>query len=186
MTDRLAFALLLFLALPLLSACGTNTPKEEKECSILLPMPEVAAANDPGNSLFMEALEGYIRSKEGPAYSRYEFTRIDLDGDGRREGLALITSPHRHWCSANGCPLAIFKAHDDGFSLIAETSPVRGPLTISIKKTNGWRDIIARVSGREYLESKTVALRYDGQTYPRHPAFEPAYNENPAGTIIFP
>ena len=155
----------------------------------LTPMPMAKPFKDPDNTQFMPAVAEYIEAKDAPGNTRYEFTRIDLNNDGRREGIVLMKTPHQYWCNINGCNMIIFEAHNDHFSLRSEISPVRGPLVISNKKTNGWNDIIVSVSGRMNATTKEVALQYDGKTYPPQPAFQPAvryaYN-NVGGVRIFP
>lgn len=156
----------------------------------LLPLPgEAAPAHDPNDSLFMDVLSDWLNERKAPANTRYEFTRIDLDNDGRREGLVLMQSPHHEWCMEYGCTLFIFKAHDEGFSYLSEISPIRGPLIISEQRTNQWRDIIAHVSGRSGWDAKNVTLAFNGKSYPEQPAFEPAYSKNLLdiqGVKIFP
>ena len=152
-------------------------------------MPKAAAFNDPDNEQFMHAVSEYIKAKQAPENTRYEFTRIDLDNDGRREGIIMMKTPHQYWCNFNGCNMIVFKAHNDQFELVSEISPVRGPLVVSNNKTNGWNDLIVSVSGRMNARTKEVALRYDGNAYPPQPAFQPAvkyaYN-NTGGVRIFP
>jgi len=188
-------ALLLLPLILLLAACGGGKDKTlavsaaMPEDGPLTPMPgEFARVIDPGNGVFMDAITSYIAARGAPANSQYEFTRIDLNGDGRREGLVLLHSPHHYWCGLNGCQMVVFAADDEGFTPMAAVAPVRGPLMVSDKETNGWRDIIVRVSGRQHIETKDVALRFDGRTYPQSPAQQPAiYASSIArGTEIFP
>ncbi|MCB1556886.1 MAG: hypothetical protein KDJ15_06185 [Alphaproteobacteria bacterium] len=181
------FSLLLCLYVLCLSGCGT-TGQENSDTGPLLPLPVAGAVHDPDNDAFMKAVAGYIAQKGGPAQSRYEFTRIDLDGDGRREGLLLLKSPHGVWCGVDGCRMAIFRAYDDDFALLSEVTPVRGPLTVSESRTHGWRDLIVRVSGRMDLETRDAFLRFDGRTYPASPLRQPALYASSAlpGVRIFP
>ena len=155
----------------------------------LMPIPESAMFNDPDNTIFMRAVSEYISSKKAPGNTRYEFTRLDLNNDGRREGIVLMKTPHQYWCNFNGCNMIVFKAHNQQFELVSEISPVRGPLTISNKRTNEWNDIIVTVSGRMNSDTKEVALQFDGKNYPPQPAFQPpvryAYNSI-GGVRIFP
>lgn len=178
-----------FLVFLCLSMGACSAKREAATDGPLLPMPAASAIRDPGNGEFMTAIESYVRSKSGPAQTRYEFTRIDLNGDGRREGIVMLKAPHQYWCGFNGCPMAVFSAGNDGFRLISEISPVRGPLIVSEAKSRGWRDIIVRVSGRTAWETKDVALRFDGHSYPPAPAMQPPIRiagNAIQGTRIFP
>lgn len=182
---RNIFYIAALLCMVLVSGCAS---KEKTDPGPLVPLPG-EAFNDPGNEQFMQAITDYLRVKGAPENSRYEFTRIDLNGDGRREGIVMMKAPHQYWCGMNGCNMAVFRALNNRFELVSEISPVRGPLTVSEKKTNGWNDLVIRVSGRMHIETKDVALQYDGKSYPLHPAFQPPvrYAFNTLGGVrIFP
>jgi hypothetical protein len=177
----------------LLSACATDGAAPGKSGSgpaPLTPMPGEfgeSRVTDPDNGRFMQVAEEYIAKAHGPANSQYQFTRVDLDGDGRRDGLILLQTPHESWCNYNGCRMAVFKATDDDFRLVSQIGPVRGPLLVADQKTNGWRDIMVRVSGRSNITTKDVALRFDGSRYPASPDYLPAtYASNESGVRIFP
>ena len=180
----------LFLALFLIAGCAGHS--QERSAGTLLPMPTKKSVIDPDNAVFLSAIAEYLKTKNAPVNSRYEYTRIDLDHDGRREGLLLMKSPHRHWCDMNGCLLSIFEAMDDGFILRSEISPVRGPLVISKARTNDWSDIIVRVSGRADQKTRSVRLRYDEfgarTAYHQSPDQLPATDKSAmmSGTRIFP
>lgn len=180
------FYLLGLICMLLVAGCA-SAPEQTPDP--LTPMPEVQLKKDPGNEIFMQAVAAYIRERGGPGNTRYEFTRLDLNGDGRREGIILMKSPHQYWCGFNGCYMVIFEAHNESFTMKSEVAPVRGPLMISDKTTNGWNDIIVGVSGRMDAERKHVALQFDGKSYPPQPAFVPpvnyAYNSY-GGVRIFP
>lgn len=155
-----------------LAACGTRGTEQAQ--GPLLPMPAIAAAVDPDDGLLMAAIGSYVAQAEGPALSQFDFTRIDLDGDGRREGLVMMKSPYHFWCGVHGCRMALFHARDDGFDIISEIAPVRGPITVSTNKTRGWRDLMVVVDGRSGWDRKQVALQFDGRAYPAAPELLPA------------
>lgn len=167
------FPFLLLLLSFALAACGT--PQYRQPADPLLPMPEgyYGVVEDPDERLLMAAVEDYLKHKGAPLFTRYEFSRIDLDNDTRRDAIVLMKTPNQYWCSFNGCRLAVFKAHNEGFELISEIEPVRGPLLVTEEETNGWRDIVVRISGRTHWEAKNVALKFDGRSYPAKPEFEP-------------
>lgn len=183
---RFTYFILIFVSLTL-AACSTK--QQDVVMLPLTPMPEeLYTIIEPDNNAFITAAQDYIALKKGPPQTQYEFTRIDLDNDGRRDGIILMKTPHQYWCDINGCNMAVFKAHNDGFRLISEVAPVRGPLIVSDNRTNGWHDLIIRVSGRMGWSAKNVALQFDGHSYPLRPEFEKAlYASNTlSGTRIFP
>jgi len=183
---RRFFYLLSVVCAVSLSGCAA---RQEAAQEPLMPIPETSVFKDPGDARFMRAIAEYIGARNGPASTRYEFTRVDLDNDGRREGIVMLKTPHAHWCSAEGCLMAVFKANNDSFTLISEIAPVRGPLTVSSHATNGWRDLMLRISGRMDRKTKDVALRFDGRAYPARPEMQPpilcAWNDVD-GVRIFP
>lgn len=155
-----------------LAACADRTPPP-----VVAAAPPVVDPNiiiDPSSNLFMGAIQDYVASLGAPADSRYEFTRIDLDHDGRRDGIVIMKSPHQYWCGMEGCKMVVFKAANDSFSLVSEIAPVRGPLVVSASETNGWRDLLLRISGRSYEPPRNVILRYDGHAYPAVPDYGPS------------
>lgn len=184
----------LFVTLTL-AACGTSDETAQLSAAIspaagpLLPLPDAVPVHDPDDGVFMDSVSTWLNQIGAPSNSQYEFTRVDLDHDGRREGLILLQSPHQEWCMEYGCTMYIFRAHDEGFSYLSEVSPVRGPLVVSEHQTNGWRDIVAYVAGRESTRPKNVALQFDGRQYPAQPATLPETSINlfeDAGVKIFP
>lgn len=151
-----------FLFVFLLSACG----ERQQEPPGLTAFPE--AAKDPGDARLMADIREYIAAQKGPPNSRFQYARLDMNGDGLREGLVLFTLPHSYWCGPGECSMTVFKAQHGGFSLLSEITRIRGPLVVSEHKTNGWRDIIVRMSGVS-MSDRNVALRFDGQGYPTNP-----------------
>lgn len=190
------------LSLIPLSACSSSDDEETLSLvspaagGPLLPLPgnfsNTLSENDPGNGMFMDSVTAWLKDSGAPANSQYEFTRIDLNGDGMREGLVLLESPHQEWCMDYGCTMLIFEASEKGFNYRSEISPIRGPMVITNAQTNGWRDIMAYISGRDGQTAKNVELKYNGAAYPVQPAMLPAVALNMedidgiGGTKIFP
>lgn len=155
-----------------LTACGKSRP--ELAQTALLPMPASTAPVDPDNDQLMHAITAYVAQNGAPANSQFEYTRIDLNNDTRREGLVMMKSPHQFWCGIYGCRMLVFQAHDEGFSFLNEIAPVRGPITVTEERTNGWRNMNLIVDGRTGWDRKQVALQFNGLAYPAQPAFLPA------------
>lgn len=176
--------LFLVTAVLCLTACSSHKDREPP----VLPLPVQPAFKDPDNAQFMAAVAEFVQSRGAPLQSRYEFTRIDLNNDGRRDGLVLMKSPHQYWCGANGCDMYVFMAANEHFELVSNIAPVRGPIIISDRTSNGWKDIIIHVSGRAGGDTKDVRLDFDGRTYPGQPAFKSKIQGGykGGGTKIFP
>lgn len=152
----------------LLAGCGTDPMRNGG-------LPTTSnELREPGDEMIDVAIQDYLKANKGPLYSKYDYTRVDLDGDGRRDVLVMFSGPHSYWCDLNGCSLAVFKASNDGFSMVSESFPVRGPLYVAETKTEGWKNLIIHVSGQAYADAKNVAMQFDGMTYPRNPFFLPS------------
>lgn len=152
------------LVLPLLTACGSSggeAPVLDRQAVVI----------DPGDEALQSAIQQFLAANKGPKNSQYEYTRIDLNNDGRREGLVLFTLPHSYWCGWSGCTLAVFEAQNEDFSLVSRTSRIRGPLVVGLTRTNGWEDIAVRLSGTDNAD-RNVLLKFNGSGYPDNPMNE--------------
>lgn len=159
MTRTLILAGLTCLAL---SACGTT---DEPRALSSAP----GAYGGPGEAQLRADIATFIAKRSGPAHSQYEYSITDLNGDGNREALVLFNLPYGYWCSWSGCTMQIFTADGDSFVPMSEVRNVRGPLLVAENTTNGWHDIVVRVSGTG-MADKNVALQYDNGAYPENPA----------------
>jgi hypothetical protein len=151
--------------LPLLAACGST---EEVPVAYSAPTENFAPV-DPSDTQLISAIQSHLASQKGPLHSQYEYVRADLNGDGLREGIVMFNLPHSYWCGWSGCTMAVFEAGNNSFTRVSETSRIRGPIVIGQSKTNGWDDIIVRLSGSTVNSDKSIALRHDGSAYPQSP-----------------
>ncbi len=182
MKKSLLFAAFAVLALPSLAACSSTDGEE------LVYTPPAETFSDPDDSALHAAVQQYLDTRKGPKNSQYQYTRMDLNGDGRREGLVLFNLPHNYWCGWSGCTLAVFEANNQNFALRSETSRIRGPLFVGGSNTNGWEDIAVRLSGTEDAD-RNILLRFDGTGYPDNPLNEQIVPYDIAllgGTRVFP
>lgn len=162
--------MILFCVLVNLSLVGCAGNQPQSDSTLLIPLPPNPI--DPTDAQARTAIKEFLSSTGSPAASLYDIRRYDLNGDGRREAVVFIKSPFRFWCGTHGCTVLVFKAHDKHFTLVNDIQPVRAPIHVSANKTNGWHDLIVRVSGR-WTESHDVALRFDGRRYPTNPESAP-------------
>ncbi|NCC21326.1 MAG: hypothetical protein EOM26_02560 [Alphaproteobacteria bacterium] len=178
---RLAFVLT-FLAL---SACGSGADRSATGTDPLLPFP-YEEARDLDDSVLIASLQEIMKARGGPLNSRFDYTRIDLDNDGRKDALVYMKTPFQYWCGQHGCSMFVMRAGLETFELVSEIEPLRPPMIVANDTTNGWRDLIVRIDGR-WSKTKDVALQFDGHDYPGNPEQAPtartiAWNE---GVIVF-
>lgn len=164
----------LFLSLFILSACTADGTLHHAAGNGLTPLPQEKTVTDPSDSVFLTALKEHLQTYNAPSYSQYEFSRIDLDDDGRRDAIAFLTTPYHYWCSKDGCTILIFKAKNDSFKMLSQITPVQNPVLVSDHSSYGWKDLIVRVPGTTLNhESKDVILHFNGKGYPSRPYLEP-------------
>lgn len=164
--------LLLALISVLLSACGGDrTASPDPAGEPLLPMPQVG---EPDDKALKRTIKTYLAEIGAPPSSSYDYSRVDLNNDGRREALVLFRRPYGYWCEDYGCRMLVLEAHDMHFTLAGDIHSIRGPLHVARSKTGDWRDLVVLVDGRED-KPKHVALQYDGKRYPNDPATLPAH-----------
>lgn len=158
MIHNLALSIIFAL---ILTSCGGSSQNAG-----LTPLP--SSLNDPSDEALFEAVTRFIAAQGAPPNSVYDHERIDLNGDGARDGIVLFKLPHTHWCGWDGCGMAIFQARGKQFSLVNTISGVRAPIYIGNQTTNGWKDIILRVTGTN-MPDKNVVLKFNGNQYPTTP-----------------
>jgi hypothetical protein len=149
----------------MLTACANKAPP-------ILPTaltPEPVTRIDPEDYVLKLAMKNFLENSEAPISSQYDFSRTDLNNDGRRDALVILKSPYGYWCGKHGCTMLIMRATNNNFVLVNAAQPIREPLYISQNKTNGWSDIVTRISGR-WNKAKNVTMRFDGRQYPTNPS----------------
>ncbi|MFN9175337.1 MAG: hypothetical protein ACK58N_12750 [Synechocystis sp.] len=137
------------------------------------------------NSALVKALDAYL-VKEGadPKETKYQIAEVDLNGDKKKDALVLLHD--RQWCGTGGCSMLVFANQNNDFKLVSAIPLVREPVIVSETKTKNWRDIIVHVSGGGG-ESKNVALKFNGSSYPTNPSsLKPlTTNAKVTGTEVF-
>ena len=137
------------------------------------------------NPVLIKALETYIAKQvANPKETQYRIAEIDLNGDKKKDALVLLQDSY--WCGTGGCSMLVFTNKNNDFKLVSSISLVRAPVIVSETKTKNWRDIIVHVSGGGG-ETKNVALKFNGSSYPTNPSMiKPlATNAKIQGTKVF-
>ncbi len=119
------------------------------------------------------ALDAVYDDIPGPI--RYFAAAADLDRDGQSEWVVHVAGPSV--CGTGGCNTHVFSQASDGtLELVTTVSVSRPPVVSADTRTNGWRDLVVRVSGGGILPGHDARLRYDAATgsYPANPTVAPA------------
>ncbi|PCJ02829.1 MAG: hypothetical protein COB14_01025 [Alphaproteobacteria bacterium] len=170
MKHQIRYFYLLAVTSTFLSGCGANKHQQTSLLPLIIKPTERVALD---NRYVIAAVQDYLKQKHAPPFSQYDFMRVDLDKDGWQDALIYITTPYGKWCDINGCTLLVLQAKEDKFIPAGEIFSLRSPFYISDTLSEGWRNIIVRVSGRTE-KAKNVVLRFDGTEYHGNVATLPA------------
>jgi len=174
MSKALRWVALLLMAT--VSACGGEhappvaiEPTDATDTSVASEM----APSGESRAQEVDALGVAIREAlDGDWEAHYFDGRVDLDGDGRAETVALIAGPMI--CGTGGCPVMIFSGDaTSGFVLIGRVSLVQGPIWVSPRSSHGWLNLVVGIGGGG-LPGGRAELAHDGSAYPANPTVPPA------------
>jgi hypothetical protein len=90
----------------------------------------------------LRASPDYTRNavETGGMEARYAYGRVDLNGDGTEEVLAILMGSV--FCGTGGCNLLLLKKEEDEYTVV-NTFPIsRLPIIVSDHKTAGWADLL--------------------------------------------
>jgi hypothetical protein len=143
-------------------------------CALLLgacassPSTRMTTASAPTEADAARAIRDVLR---GDWNARYFGARVDLNGDGREEFVALVAAPMI--CGTGGCPVFVLTPQDAGYRVVSRLSVVQPPVRVSSRSSNGWRNLIVGIGGGG-LPAGNAELRFDGTGYPLNPTVPPA------------
>jgi hypothetical protein len=120
---------------------------------------------------FAEYLAG--RGSESLAPDQYAVDFVDLNNDGIRDAIALVSLWETGFAGSGGGSLFIFAGTPDGaFQFMSKSSVTREPVFVRQITNRGWRDLVVRSAGGGIQPSARVMV-FDGKSYPSNPSVEP-------------
>ena len=156
--------------------------------ALLIAPTDTTAVPAPGSAAaLLSAVHGYMAPLNGPSEDveiRTEW--VDVSGDGTADALVYLEGAT--WCGSGGCTVLVFEAITDSveaaelgaFRVAAEISLMHGPVVVVLAGPNAWADLVVRNAG-----GQSVALQFDGETYPSSPADGVAVSAATAGVTLF-
>jgi len=112
----------------------------------------------------LRASPDYTRNavETGGMEARYAYGRVDLNGDGTEEVLAILMGSV--FCGTGGCNLLLLKKEEAGYTVINAFPISRLPIIVSDHKTAGWADLLRPEHGGG-AERSYVKHVFDGSRY---------------------
>ena len=157
----------------LASGCGAGRRLGTLATALALAVLGGCAASpqqDTASAQLTRELNQAIGDVSGPVH--YFAKQVDLNGDGRAEFVVHVAGPMV--CGTGGCDTLVFAQEGAGLRLVSRTSVTRPPIVVTSTTTQGWRDLVVRVSGGGIIPGYDALLRFDGRTYPANPTVPPA------------
>jgi len=112
----------------------------------------------------------------GPTKAAIAF--FDLNADGNEEAIVYVVGSM--WCGSGGCNALVLTPSGDGFEVVMDASVTRTPIGVLDTATNGWRDLFVSIAGGG-IAAGTVAMKFDGNSYPDNPTVAPAVPVDASG-----
>ena len=169
--------LLTLTVLALMSACAgdpaqeVSGPPEEAIPESLVQ--DVLPRNPAIEDAILAASPDYTRElveAGGGQNARYLYTLADLNGDGVEEVIVYLLGSF--FCGTGGCNLLILSETEGGYRLVNDFPTSDLPLVAVRQRTNGWHDLVRRVSGGG-VPTEYVLHVFDGMTYVEKERLEP-------------
>ena len=139
-----------------------------RSLSILLLLhllaPTVEAQDAPSN--LSAAVQAYVHKEGDRELPPFQYALTDLDGDGRADAIVLLSGSA--WCGSGGCTMLVFRAANDGFTLVSGSTITSVPIRVSPETAHGWRTLIVFAKGKG-----DVLMGFNGTRYPLNPSMQP-------------
>jgi hypothetical protein len=111
------------------------------------------------------AVQTYVEKKGDHERPDFRHALADLDGDGHADAVVLLMGT---WCGSGGCNMLIFRAINNGFTLVSGSTVTSEPVRLLPDKTHGWNTLIVYSKGKG-----DVLMPFNGQRYPLNPSTQP-------------
>lgn len=106
---------------------------------------------------------------------------FDLNADGQDEAIVYIVGPM--WCGSGGCGALVLTPRGATFDVVMDASVTRTPIGVLDASSKGWRDLFVSISGGG-IKAGTVAMTFDGKSYPSNPTVQPARPVDATGAKV--
>ncbi|MBF2052679.1 MAG: hypothetical protein IGS03_04340 [Candidatus Sericytochromatia bacterium] len=180
----------------LISCCAllACSPASETAPTEAQNTPAAAASTPPASrtaSFSVEALQNSLREILAADLAsldantrRFEYARVDLNGDGRKETFVRFVNPT--FCGSGGCSYLLLDADLQLRQRFTQIDP-DGGLVVMTAQQHGWRDlVVVHSSGGN---SGPRRLMFDGQQYPANasmaPEHQPSMEEDEDPDIVY-
>ncbi|MEL0628005.1 hypothetical protein [Psychromonas aquatilis] len=124
-----------------------------------------------------QAIQKYFKIHQtDPKQTRFNSVRFDLNGDGKKEAIALLD-----WCSENGCEMLIFEEQAQGLVFSSRVSRVHAPILVSQNQSFSWQSLLVE------KQKQWLQLDFDGLHYPLQISTATKVNQphNTTGVVLF-
>ena len=115
------------------------------------------------NALQQTLPEGFLDNREMLDRTEYFVMEVDLNGDGVKEAIGVVTSPR---CGVQECLAYVYEKVDDAYRVVGRFAVQSDNAAIGVlkSKSGGWRDLAAQIYNRS---ARTVWKKsvFDGSNY---------------------
>ncbi len=118
-----------------------------------------------GGPAIDSALSAWARQPNPPSY---EFAIEDLNADGKKDALVLLTG---NFCGSGGCTLLILQGQSEGYKVVSASTVTRKPIALLSASNFGWRALAVTIGGGG-MPSSQVLMRFNGKRYPQNPTLQ--------------
>ena len=140
----------------------------------------------PDNLVEQQIIELFdLKHKFRDEPTRYDYNRVDLNGDGEPEILVHVFG--KNMCAAGGCTTLVLRKKENRYIVLTQIDLTRVPVFVSQHVTNGWKDLILLVNGGNTLPGYYAVLPFNGRAYPSGASTssaEPLDSSQPATAYI--
>jgi len=117
------------------------------------------------------AIKKHHQIEDNESAPKYQYSLIDLNGDGQDDAIVLITDDE--YCGSGGCNLNIYRGTRKEFKFVSNSTISKPPIRLLNNLSHGWKSIIVFSGG-----TGNVVLKFNGKKYPLNPSMQPKATED--------